>query len=437
MSTFLGIALLVLGATSTGAAFGGKTWKEGPEPFLERVTTRGWLSVSCLVLALLLGIWKQIDDTKEKNLAKNLAATDKAAAEQQHKQELKSADEAQKQLERQLTDAELQLERVKALNEAQVGHLEDLRENLRGTRQELSEQSAAGLANVLAQTDQTISDITLVLPFTAHAHNATATRAALLPAFNLQGCSDLTPVQVQLLDNDEEDAKYFSVMYFAGDKLPAHTWFKGHILKADKLEISDSDFYSGGREGDIQAIKDLTGQNSASGDAYVLEMRPGDLAMSAAQVYGALTKPGAVPLTIRASWGPSFANTQAIIDFKAKYPSLMTWWVAPTIGYTNGESYFDQDGDYPYPSSCGAQFLDYFRTAFDKALLFITLNQKHKEIVVFRLKATAPKYQKYNGVDKGWVLEFVIDSAPMIRVGGAEKFNVTDTWPSPKATASH
>jgi hypothetical protein len=46
MGLALNILLLLLSATATLAAFGGRTWHEGQEPLLRRITRRGWLSLT-------------------------------------------------------------------------------------------------------------------------------------------------------------------------------------------------------------------------------------------------------------------------------------------------------------------------------------------------------------------------------------------------------
>lgn len=56
----LNILLLGVGATATLAAFGGKTWVEGDEKIYERITRRGWISLGCLLAALILGITKEV-----------------------------------------------------------------------------------------------------------------------------------------------------------------------------------------------------------------------------------------------------------------------------------------------------------------------------------------------------------------------------------------
>jgi len=60
MNLSLAVILLVLAATATMAAFGGDTWVKGTEPLLKRVTRRGWVSLSCLLCTLVLGIVKEI-----------------------------------------------------------------------------------------------------------------------------------------------------------------------------------------------------------------------------------------------------------------------------------------------------------------------------------------------------------------------------------------
>src|SRR5579871_693056 len=60
MNLFLAIMLLLLAAAGTLAAFGGDTWTKGTEPLLTRITQRGWVSLSCLVAALAIGVLKEV-----------------------------------------------------------------------------------------------------------------------------------------------------------------------------------------------------------------------------------------------------------------------------------------------------------------------------------------------------------------------------------------
>ncbi len=47
------LAVAGLGALLTG--FGGDTWRKGPEPFLQRITRRGWVSLAFVLIALIAG----------------------------------------------------------------------------------------------------------------------------------------------------------------------------------------------------------------------------------------------------------------------------------------------------------------------------------------------------------------------------------------------
>jgi hypothetical protein len=71
---FLNILLLTAGFIGALAAFGGKTWKEGDEPLLNRITKRGWVSVICLSAALGFGITKEVLTSKDKHAAERQQA---------------------------------------------------------------------------------------------------------------------------------------------------------------------------------------------------------------------------------------------------------------------------------------------------------------------------------------------------------------------------
>src|ERR1700722_17263092 len=74
MTIFLNIALLLISTTATLAAFGGKTWREGMAPLIERITPRGWLSLFCLVMALAIGVAKEVWSQKQEVLNGAVAA---------------------------------------------------------------------------------------------------------------------------------------------------------------------------------------------------------------------------------------------------------------------------------------------------------------------------------------------------------------------------
>jgi hypothetical protein len=65
LSMTLNVLLLLLSAAATLAAFGGDTWTKGSEPLLKRVTARGWFSLICLVLTLIVGAGKEIRSSRQ------------------------------------------------------------------------------------------------------------------------------------------------------------------------------------------------------------------------------------------------------------------------------------------------------------------------------------------------------------------------------------
>jgi len=83
MAVLLNIGLLIVGATATLAAFGGETWRRGEEPITERITVRGWMSLFCLVLALSLGVMKELD-AKYQDYKKQQEAKDRERALQKN-----------------------------------------------------------------------------------------------------------------------------------------------------------------------------------------------------------------------------------------------------------------------------------------------------------------------------------------------------------------
>lgn len=73
MELAINIALLVAGTVMAIAAIGGDTWVKGHAPIHRRLTPRGWLSIACLFLTLLLGVVKEVRvsaarDDKERRL---------------------------------------------------------------------------------------------------------------------------------------------------------------------------------------------------------------------------------------------------------------------------------------------------------------------------------------------------------------------------------
>jgi hypothetical protein len=80
----LSILLLVVGTAATLAAFGGRTWEEGDDAILKRITPRGWVSLACLVLALFVGSLKEVHEASDQ--AKTDADRELAAAKAEQKE---------------------------------------------------------------------------------------------------------------------------------------------------------------------------------------------------------------------------------------------------------------------------------------------------------------------------------------------------------------
>ena len=93
MGLLINVALLTFGFVGTLSAFGGETWRSTDEPLRKRITKRGWLSLGCLILALSLGVTKEVQN----NRASGEEARKRLVLEQQlgdTRQRLEAANEA-------------------------------------------------------------------------------------------------------------------------------------------------------------------------------------------------------------------------------------------------------------------------------------------------------------------------------------------------------
>jgi hypothetical protein len=69
MGFAIGILLLILSAIGTLCAFGGRTWLENDQPWLKRITRRGWIALACLTMATSAGIAKAYLDSEHSRAA--------------------------------------------------------------------------------------------------------------------------------------------------------------------------------------------------------------------------------------------------------------------------------------------------------------------------------------------------------------------------------
>lgn len=76
MSLIIDVFLLIFGFIGALSAFGGETWRKTNEQLFKRITKRGWISLTCLLLALTFGIIKEVRNNrsseKENKISKYL-----------------------------------------------------------------------------------------------------------------------------------------------------------------------------------------------------------------------------------------------------------------------------------------------------------------------------------------------------------------------------
>jgi len=321
MTAFLNIALLVIGTMATLAAFGGKTWRDGSEPFLERVTARGWISLMCLVLALAIGTIKEIRTQREDAISEASAAREKAeAARKQAEQSLQLAESNSR-----LALASKSLEDLRKIDQITQDRLSDtkttldeVRNNLSSTRDDLTQQSAANQVTSLANAGQNIREIVLVLPLTSRARASTKFREAFLPSFDLSACRDLTGIEFRFAT---DESNFEEIVHAADDEAGEHDDFKEPVQKADFL-VSSSNPVKGVAEG-IKRTNRMAGQESSNGYLYTAVINTLHHSVSGARLYAALTKPGAAPFSISMSWPTIFKTRQEYDDALKNHPGIL------------------------------------------------------------------------------------------------------------------
>lgn len=165
MTTLLRILLLVIGSTSALSAFSGKTSKDGPEPFIERITARGWISLVCLVFALFIGTFKELyssaDDRRKEAEASRNTAQEKHEAETRQtelKGELKTAQDKIV-----LTNTQLELANTKL--ELATNELKTIKEESKRTQDQITGGSGFPVVDIMALQPDTDASFPLwVIP---------------------------------------------------------------------------------------------------------------------------------------------------------------------------------------------------------------------------------------------------------------------------------
>ena len=427
MTAFLNIVLLIIGTMATLAAFCGLTCRDGPEPVLERVTARGWISLLCLVLALAVGTIKELITQREEAISEATEAREKAeAGRKQAEQSLQLAESNSR-----LTLANKSLEDLRTIDQITQDRLRDtkttldeVRMNLSSTREDLTQQSAANQVTSLANAGQDVKEMMILLPLTAKAHASTKYREAFLPSFDLDACRDLTGIEFQF---STDAANSERIAHGADDEANEHDDFEQPIQKTDFLVGSSSPV-----QGLTEAIKSANqsaGQRSSNGFIYTALINTQHHSISAARLYAALTKPGAAPFSISMSWPTLFRTRLSYENALKNYPDLLKNASGAPLPNRNIE--LDIARQHPYPAACSSQVQRYFQTAFDKAILTLILDQKQNEVITFRLQALPPRL-----IDGRWYVLFRVAGSPQLTAVDDSYLKNLDIWPTEPTPAA-
>ncbi|MGB6742218.1 MAG: hypothetical protein WBE38_01080 [Terracidiphilus sp.] len=371
MTILLNIALLIIGAASTMSAFGGKTWREGPEPILERITSRGWISLFCLILAVCLGVTKEIRSQIADTLAKSNSEKEQAAAKAQAREselQLKLANAGVENLKLSAKGAQDKLELTESKLEATEDTLNEVRSNLTSTRDDLQEENNLGLLSVLATAKLGVSDITFVIPFTSKGNSSLVFYRALMPGNFPDVCQEQTKVNVILSTTNSDEFEF--LQYEPDDIDGQHNYTHldtSEISKGTEVNEPTADILLSGAdyEDQVKYVVRAIGQTSSNSAAYVADIHFGQDGPSASGLIKSLQGQDGRPITI-VSRNDQASNKQ-----------------------------------------CSQLVNKYFAAAFDKAYMRLTLNNAEHLTMFYSLKAL-PQFN-----DKGnWGLPFAIDSKP-------------------------
>jgi hypothetical protein len=373
MTILLNIALLTIGAASTMSAFGGKTWREGPEPILERITSRGWISLFCLILAVFLGVTKEIRSQIADTLAKSNSEREHAAAKAQAREselQMKLANAGVENLKLSAKDAQDKLALTESTLEATEATLNEVRRNLASTRDDLQQENNLGLLSVLATAKLGVSDITFVIPFTSKGNSSSVFYAALMPGNFPDVCQEQTEVTVILSTTDSDDFEF--LQYEPDDIESQHDYTfldPSEISKGTEVNKPTADVLLSGVDyvDQVKYVVRAIGQTSSNAAAFVADIHFGQDGPSASGLIKSLQGQDGRPITIVSR------------------------------------------NDHASNKRCSQLVNKYFAVAFDKAYMRLTLNNAEHLTMFYSLKAL-PQFND-NG---NWGLPFAIDSKPAV-----------------------
>ena len=388
MTIFLNVALLIIGAASTMAAFGGKTWRDGPEPILERITARGWISLMCLVLAVTLGVTKEVRSQIADTLARSNSDKEKAAAQARAREaqlQMKLANAGVDNLKLSARGAQEKLELTESKLEATEGTLNEVRSNLTSTRDVLQQENNLGLLSVLSTAKLRVSDVTFVIPFTRKGNSSGSFYNSLMPARFPSVCQAETKVLVILSTIGSDDFEF--LQYEPDDIESQHDYSYGshdEFSKGSQINQPTADALLSGEDSSDQVkyVVKAIGQASSNSGAYVADIHFGQEGPSASGLIKSLQGQDGRPITIISK------------------------------------------NEHASSKRCSPMVNKYFAAAFDKAYLRITLNNAEHLTMYYSLKAL-PQFN-----DKGdWGLPFAIDSKPAVSANDELGEVLRINWP--------
>ena len=373
MTILLNIALLIIGAASTMAAFGGKTWREGPEPILERITSRGWISLFCLILAVALGVTKEIRSQIAATFAESNSEKEQAAAKAQAREselQLKLANAGVENLKLSAKGAQDKLALTESNLEATEATLNEVRSNLTSTRDDLQEENNLGLLSVLATAKLGVSDVTFVIPFTSKGNSTLAFYMALMPGNFPDVCQEQTTVTVILSTVNSDEFEF--LQYEPDDIESQHDYTfldPSEISKGTELHEPTADAMLSGEdyEDQVKYVVRAIGQTSSNSAAFVADIHFGQDGPSASGLIKSLQGQDGRPITIVSK------------------------------------------NDRASNKRCSQLVNKYFAAAFEKAYMRLTLNNAEHLTMFYSLKAL-PQFNDHGN----WGLPFAIDSKPAV-----------------------
>ena len=364
----LNIALLLIGTTATLAAFGGKTWQEGSDPAIKRVTFRGWVSLGCLFAALALGTIKEIQtqkDTKEKEKASRNHEDYLSARNAELKGELDVATRGVSDTNERLADARKTLDLLQA--------------RMLDAQNDVDREGDFNLLAAASNAGESVSGFVLFVPLAIGANSGSTFHDVLLPRFSSPQCARTIGVHVSVWTGmfKSEEIEFSPL-----DSKDRHDDRK---LNPSSQQTENDELWHPKNKYEKQVYESFSrglGMRSSNAHAIFINIRPEDDQLSSAEVLSQLLRSDPVIKS---------ASDTSLIDFEI------------IIRSTNENP--------PVSVSCTQEIRRYFNRAFERASFGVTINDKTHLTIYFPLIAVHHPDSEGNPA-----LAFKIDGRPYVGV---------------------